>query len=477
MISNSVSQPLITNTRQLEKYNAVFVRGDVGYKDFLFGEFTLRNDWYSVLPPNANSILSKSFGGSFVFSDLLKLPWLDYGKLRAAWGEIPTAIGIYTYPGFAYAVGTYQWNSNIVMGTPDQLVDPNIKGAVKTQKEIGLELRFLKSKLGLTATYWDGTEDNIPYAVSIAQYSGFTSKYLNTGKIVKQGIDLTLNLRPVNLPNFSWEANATFSYLIKENVVKIADGVDKFIVQVQWANADGSARNKSPAMIQAAGRPWGEIYGAGIARDSATGKALLTSAGLYVSDPNHYFGNVLPKFTGGLQNSFKIFKDFIVTANIDYQVGGKFFSLSDMWGTYSGLTAKTSGLNDKGNPIRDAVADGGGVHVTGVDQTTRTDVDYYVECAKYWQSMYDVNYFDYFVHDLTFVKLRELSIGYNVPVAKLGGLSKYVQGLTVSVIAQNPWLIYSKTKDFDPSEISRAGGEEGQFPGVRSFGANVKVNF
>jgi hypothetical protein len=363
------------------------------------------------------------------------------------------------------------------MGTPDQLVDPNIKGAKKTQKEIGMELRFLKSKLGFTATYWDGTENQIPYAVSIAQYSGFTSKYLNTGKIVKQGIEMTLNLKPVSNSNFEWESNITFAYLIKENVVKIADGVDKFIVQTQWANADGSARNNSPAMIQAAGRPWGEIYGAGITRDSATGKALLTTDGLYVSDPNHYFGNVLPKVTGGFQNSFRLFKDFTIVANIDYQFGGKFFSLSDMWGSYSGLTAKTSGLNDKGIPIRDPVVDGGGIHVFGVDQTTRTDVDYYVDCATYWQSMYDKQYFDYFVHDLTFIKLRELSIGYNVPVTKLGGLSKYVQGLTVSIVAQNPWLIYAKTKDFDPSEISRAGGETGQFPGVRSFGANIKVNF
>jgi outer membrane receptor protein involved in Fe transport len=337
-------------------------------------------------------------------------------------------------------------------------------------------MRFLKSKIGFTATYWDGTENQIPYAVSIAQYSGFTSKYLNTGKIVKQGIDLSLNLRPVNQPNFSWEVNASLAYLIKENVVKIADGVDKFVVQVQWANADGSARNNTPAMIQAAGRPWGEIYGAGMARDSATGKPLLTSAGLYVSDPNHYFGNVLPKVTGGLQNSFRIFKDFIVGANIDYQFGGKFFSLSNMWGAYSGLTAGTSGLNDKGIPIRDPVADGGGVHVFGVDQTTRKDVDYYVACNTYWQSMYDVEYFDAFVYDLTYIKLRELSIGYDIPVNKLG-IGKYIQGITVAFVAQNPWLIYAKTKDFDPSEISRAGGETGQFPGIRSFGTNIKIKF
>ena len=87
-----------------------------------------------------------------------------------------------------------------------------------------------------------------------------------------------------------------------------------------------------------------------------------------------------------------------------------------------------------------------------------------------------INVYDEFIYDLTFVKLRELSIGYNIPVDKLG-MSKNITGLNVSVIAQNPWLIYSSTRDFDPSEISAAHGESGQFPGIRSFGINVKVTF
>jgi hypothetical protein len=174
--------------------------------------------------------------------------------------------------------------------------------------------------------------------------------------------------------------------------------------------------------------------------------------------------------------------------NFDYQVGGKFFSLSDMWGTYSGLTAKTSGLNDKGNPIRDAVANGGGIHVFGVqdiqDYTANPNAapiyknaDMYVDAQTYWHSTYDNQYYDFFVHDLTYLKLRELSVGYDLPINKMGGLGKYIQGITVSLVAQNPWLIYAKTKDFDPSEISSSYGESGQFPGVRSFGANIKVNF
>ena len=475
-IANSKSAPNIANDRQQEKYKALFVRGDIGYKDFLFAEFTLRNDWFSVLPPDANSVMSKSFGGSFVFSDLLKLPWLDFGKIRVAWGEIPNAISVYAYPGFSYSLNQFQWGTNFLMATPDQLVDPKIRGAVKSQKEIGLELRFLKSRIGITGTYWDGTENEIPYAITIAGYSGFNSKYLNTGEITKKGIDVALNVIPFRNTNFSWDFNATFAYLLENKVVKIAEGIDKFYVQGQWALADGSPRGGTPFMYHAVGRPWGELIGSGMTKDPATGLPVLHDDGTYVSDPNVNFGTVLPKLTGGVQNAFKIFQRITVIANIDYQIGGKFFSLSDMWGTYSGLTAKTSGLNDKGIPIRDPVADGGGVHVYGVDETSKAKVDYYVDAQSYWWQTYDAQIFDFSVHDLTYVKLRELSIGYDLPLQKLG-LGKYIQGATISLVSQNPWLIYAKTKDFDPSEIARAAGEQGQFPGIRSFGANLKLNF
>ena len=468
-IANSVDQPNITNKRTKEKYRALFLRSDVGFRDFLFGEFTLRNDWYSVLTPSHNSVFSKSFGGAFVFSDLLKLPFLDFAKVRASWGEIPTAIEIYSYPGFEYNVGLYKWNDNFLMSTPDQLVDPNIHGAVKTQKELGLELRFLKNKVGIVATYWDGSEKDIPYAVTIANYSGFTTRYLNTGEITKQGLDLAFNVKPFAKTNLSYELNATLSYLIKNKIVKIAEGIDRFVAlsQLDWI--------QTPDMVHAAGKPWGELFGSGM--KMWEGKPMLNTDGTYVTDQQKYFGSVLPKITGGVQNSLKIFKNFTVIANFDFQVGGKFFSLSDMWGTYSGLTARTSGLNDKGNPIRDPVADGGGVHVIGVDATTYSDIDYYVDATEYFHNLINTGIYDSFVYDLTYIKLREFSIGYNFPVKKISGLSKYIQGINISFVGLNPWLIYSASKDFDPSEISNAAGEQGQLPGIRSFGINLKVNF
>ncbi len=470
-ISNSKDQPNIVVGKSSQKYRAIFARGDVGYRDFLFGEFTLRNDWFSELPPSNNSVLSKSFGASFIFSDLLKLSFLDFGKVRASWGEIPTTIGVYSYPGFNYSIGQYQWNGNLLISTPDQLVDPNIHGEVKTQKEVGLELRFFRNKVGIAATYWDGTEKNIPYPISISSYSGFSSKYLNIGKISRQGLDLSLNLELFTSPHFSWELNAQFSYLTKDQIDEIAPGIDKFVVQALFMNG----WQGTPIMVDAAGKPWGELFGSGM--KMYNGQPLLNTDGSYVSDPEKFFGSVLPKYTGGIQNSFKILKNIILNVNFDYQSGGKFFSISEMWGTYGGLTARTSGLNEKGIPIRDPVADGGGVHVKGFDVTTYNPVDYYVDAQTYFHNFVNLSIFDPFVYSLSYVKLRELSIGYNIPIKKTSELSKYIRGLNISLVAQNLWLIYSGAKGFDPSEISDVSGETGQFPSVRSWGVNIKVNF
>ena len=120
------------------------------------------------------------------------------------------------------------------------------------------------------------------------------------------------------------------------------------------------------------------------------------------------------------------------------------------------------------------MADGGGIHVFGVDATTLKPVDYYVNARDYLNG--SNNTFDNDIFDLTYVKLREVSVGYNIPVSKLG-MGKWIRKANFSVVASNALLIYAKTKDFDPSEISAQSGEGGQFPGLRGFGVNLKLGF
>jgi hypothetical protein len=252
-------------------------------------------------------------------------------------------------------------------------------------------------------------------------------------------------------------------------VVSLAPDVS----QITLSSGAGFSGITPPFTVHQEGQTWGMLIGGG--KTWIDGKPVLDANGMYVKSENVKFGSVLPQYTGGVQNSFT-YKNFVLNVNIDFQYGGKFFSLSDMWGSFSGLTARTAVLNDKGNPIRDPVAEGGGIHMVGVD-AGKNPVDMYVEAQDYFHGMVNNNVFDEFIYDLTFVKLRELSLGYRLPVSKWAATNKWLQNATLSLTARNPWLIYRSTKDFDPSEISAVYGENGQFPGTRSLGINLKLGF
>lgn len=468
-LSNSKDPISYSNYREESKYRAGFVRGDIGWKNMLFAEFTLRKDYFSTLRAEDNGILSKSFGASFVFSDLTKnaLPWLSFGKIRASWGEIPQSLPAYKV-GFNYGISQNQWSGNFLMATPNTLIDPAIKGAVSTQREIGLDMKFLKNRFGFSVTYWDGTIKDFPFELDIPATQGFSKYLTNVGEIKKSGVEVLLNINPVRTKNFNWDITATWAKLIKNDVIEIAPGLDRIIN----ATGDFGTSTYVAYLVTQKGARWGQMFGGGFKR--IDGQKVVGTDGQFVRQADVYLGSVLPDFTGGVQNSLT-WRNIVLNFNIDYQQGGKFFSLSDFWGSFSGLTAKTGTVNDKGNPVRDAVSDGGGVRVDGVD-TDGKPVTTYVDAQTYYHQFQSKGISENSIYDLTFVKLREVSLGYRFDLVKMG-VSKKITGATFSVVSRNPWLIYAKTRDFDPSEISNIYGENSQLPGTRSLGFNLKLNF
>ena len=467
-LANSKDAITSTNTRQQYARRAVFIRGDVGFKNLLFVEGTYRRDYTSALPANT-FVTTYSGGVSFVFSDLTKhaIPFITYGKIRGSYGKSLQDLIIYQL-GTYYAPAANQFNGNFLMNEPDALVDPTLSGSTNTEKELGIELRFLKDRFGFNFTYWDRTNKNFPVNVTLPGATGYTSISTNAGEIAKTGVDVQMFIKPIKMKNLQWDINATWGRLLKNQVVSISPGITRLV-----SSSGAFSGSSSAYTVSEVGQEWGQLFGGGIKRIG--GQPQLTAGGLFIRQADTKFGSALPMYTGGVQNSFNIFKNFTLNINIDYSYGGKFFSLDNFWGTFSGLTAETSGLNDRGIPLRDPVADGGGVHVFGVDATGKP-VDYYVEGTDYYHQFRNANISEHSVFDLTFVKLRELSLGYRLPVEKLS-LGKFVKTAVFSVVSRNPWLIYAKTKDFDPSEISQTFGSDGQFPGTRSMGLNLKLGF
>lgn len=469
-ISNSKANPSIGNSRQTERQRSVFANGEFEWDRFVSISWAVRGDYYSTLAKGQNNLISPAVGASFVFSEFTKsdLPWLSFGKVFGSWGRKPLALGIYTN-NFLYGVNQNQWNGNFLMSTPNSLVDPSVKGALITTFEAGLDLKFLKNRLGLNVVYYNEVNDKGPLSVPIGPVSGFTTKIVNAARVERQGLEVILDARIVSRKDFTWDVTKTFGYLIKNPVVEIFEDQDEI------ALAAGAFGTRFARAFQKKGEDWGQLIGGGIARNE-DGVPLLDANGLFVRDQFKEWGSVVPKVTGGLVNTLS-YKNFLLNFAIDYQFGGKFFSLSEAWGHYSGLMEATADKNDKGMNVRDAVADGGGVHVVGVAAADgQTVVDMYIDAQDYWHQFYNNQIAEPFVHDLSFVKLREISLGYQIPVQKLG-IGKTFKGAALSIVARNPWIIYRDAKNFDPSEISGVQGEDGQFPGTRSLGINLKLNF
>ena len=471
-LSNSKNPSTIVNNRLKEQVNSLFSQGDIEYKKIASVSFAVRNDWGSTLSDQKPSLFYPSAGASLVFSELIKTrpAWFSFGKLFGSWGKKPQSLNIYA-TNFTYGVNQFQWNGNFLMATPNNYPDPGLSGALITTIEAGVDLRFIKNRLGLNFVYYNETADKIPVAVPVNGVSGFATTQVNAAVVKREGIETIINAKLIKAKDFNWDITKTFSYLIKNPVTKLFGDQKQILLQ------GGAFGTRFARAFQVLGKDWGQLIGGGLKR-SAEGLLLVNPAsGNYLVDATKEWGSIVPKYTGGLINNFS-YKDFSLAFSLDYQIGGKSFYLSESWGWYSGLFKETAELNDKGKNVRDDVADGGGVHVVGVSSVDeKTPVDMYVDAQTYFHQFYNNQIAEPFIHELTFVKLREISLGYAIPVTKIGQLSKYIQGAQFSIIARNPWLIYSDSKNFDPSENVNLYGEDGQLPGTRSIGVNLRLKF
>lgn len=469
--SNSAERitPIATNWEK--KVYSLFAKASVGYQDYIYVDASFRQDWSSALPSDNNGYGYPSVGASFVFSELIDNDVLSYGKLRAGWAQVGNDVGAERInSAFALSGNSYtnpiSGNNVPLLFTDNTIVDPNIKPALNSSFEAGFDLRFIDDRIGFNATYYTETREDEIIGVSLSSTNGASSYLTNAGTSERDGIELTLQGAPVQTQDFLWDVTVNWAQNTTI-VTELPQGLDTYDMGARSAFGFVFVTHKL-------NEEWGQLRGAGFATDD-NGNRIIQSNGLYQVEQNKFFGSVLPDYTGGILNTFA-YKGLNLTASIDFQKGGKFFSLSENWGYYSGLLKETADLNDKGNPKRDAVADGGGVHVTGVD-ANGNPVDTYVDAFSYYGQWYGNRLAEPFIHDASYIKLRELSLSYNLPDRIIGGL---FNSASLGVVARNVWLIAvsdDNTHGWDPSELAEVYGENGQLPGTRSFGFNVKLTF
>jgi hypothetical protein len=323
--------------------------------------------------------------------------------------------------------------------------------------------------VGLSFTYFNETREDeiIPVAMSTA--TGYTAYLTNAGSATRDGIEITLNATPVRMQNVVWDI--AINYGSSNSVINELPG------DLQSMDAPGGNDDWGFVyMTHELENKWGQLRGRDIKTDD-NGNYVVNPTGTYAYETGQYLGSVLPDFTGGILNNLTLFNLISLSASIDFQKGGKFYSLSEMWGNYSGLLEETAANNDRGSNVRDDPAEGGGVHVVGVLENGDA-FDEYIDAYTYFSQFQSNTIPSPFIHDASYIKLREIGVSVNLPQSLLS--DTFIKGVSVGFVGRNLWLI-SVAEDnihgWDPSELSQTYGENAQLPGTRSYGFNVKLTF
>ncbi|TKC09978.1 SusC/RagA family TonB-linked outer membrane protein [Pedobacter polaris] len=486
-IAASVDRPVANGYLRKKQVRSVYGMASLGYKDIYFIDATIRNDVSSALPSNNNSYVYPSVSGSVVFSELLKWKPLSFGKFRMSYAVAGSDLSAYEISP-VYVAGTVYTGTPVIntQTLPSVLRNPNIEPSFANSFEVGTELKFLNNRVGLDFTYYNQLNENQIINLTVSPASGYGATVVNAGKIRNKGIELSLNAIPIKSNNFTWNTVLNFN---KNNNM-----VEELHPDVKLLTLGSNVYSNQTVFLYAEeGKEFGSIVGPGYAKDPSTGKILLDAADQPVRQLGVDFGSAIPDFTGGFRNTFK-YKNLDLGVMIDFQKGGNFMSWTNMLAAKAGTAEITAAMNDKGFNIREPLANGGGVKVSGIyaPGTIKTinsvptnvggqEFTGYVDAREYYRNRLGTYIYDEWIYDASYIKLREVTLGYTLS-NKLLAKTPF-SSVRIAAIARNPLMIWQKApKGVDPSELSSGSGsvswiEKGELQTVRSFGFNLSVKF
>ena len=476
VISNSVDKPNYGTSRSNSSRLSAYGLLSLGYKSMLYIDGSYRLDWSSTADSNNNRIETFGVSGSFLFDTLIDVDWLTFGKIRGGYSEAPIFPGTYqTSP--TYSSGT-AYGSLASLNVPNTLANPQLTGGMRTELEYGLELKFLSNRLGLDFTYFDREDSNLPVAITAAGSTGYTGLNVNSKITSSKGVEVMLSGTPIQTADLRWDVSLNFATLEK-TVDFIYEGIERNILDswLSWSSMD---------LQEIVGEEWGMLYGRKRKKD-AQGNWMYYASGNHMYDNNQLLGNVMPDYTGGITSTLQ-YKNWDVAIGIDFQEGGLYHSVTDMFSMAAGLHEWTAGLNDKGNPKRDAVSAGGGIHQVGVYADGSVADIYRAPDSWAWGNW---TRDDLWLVDASFVKLRQVRIGYTFNRDQLDktpfdAINVALIGTNLAILSETTdWGDYrgAKTPGLDPSELgsnwsgSYYASEGGQLPSARTFGLNVSFKF
>lgn len=492
---NNSRDPLISTSyfSKLRVYSA-FASAQLSFRDWAFLNVTARNDRSSTLPSENNSYFYPSVNAAVVLSDALgiKSDVLTSLKVRGGWAQVGKDADPYqlvnTYP-FSQPFGAYP-----LLTVNDKYLKKDLKPEITRASEFGLEASFLNNRIHTDVTYYTSSSYNQILLADVSATTGYLKKLLNAGKINNHGVEVTLGGTPVTTASgFIWNIN--FNYA--KNISKVIE-----LDQEGYLNDYVLGSSGNIQVLASKGKRYGALYGKAYARD-AQGRILVNANGTpQIANDKKVLGYYTPKWTGSVNNDFA-FKGFTLGFLIDTRQGGSIWSGTNYTGIYTGVLAASlpgrdaehgglpyyyAGNNTNGTAVKladhNAAAPNGetvyhdGVVFDGVTADGKKN-EAILPAQRYYKSVYSSSLNESSVYSASFIKLREVRLGYALPkeLIKKWGL----QAVNLTVTARNLWYIDKKVPNIDPETAFNTGNGQGletlQIPTTRSLGLNLRVSF
>ncbi|MDY3979135.1 MAG: SusC/RagA family TonB-linked outer membrane protein, partial [Tidjanibacter sp.] len=476
-VGNTKTQTASESYARTRKWG-IFADLMLSYKNWAFLNLTGRNDFSSTLPKSNQSYFYPAIAASFVYTEAFGLQndVIDFGKLRASWAKVGNDAGAYYVNGY-YATGS-PYMGQSMMELPTTLFDENLSPEFTREVEIGVEQRLFGGRIGLDFAWYRRISDNQIGAVEQPASTGYSTFVTNFGSLQNQGIEVGLDIVPVMVGDFKWNAYITFTRN-RSKILELNDKVDMLFT-------GGDFSNPRPALI--VGQPYGVLYGETIARTEDGTPLVDPGSGMYINNTEYgVIGDPNPDYKTSMINNLT-YKGLTFSFMIDFQKGGCVYSsyLTDLLGR--GVTKDTEdrlgtrilpgvyGDVNTQTALKDA--DGNYIHNT----IALAEADLWFSAGSL--STFAINSADEVaVYDATTVRLREISLGYDLPKSwfkKIG-----IGSMNISVVGRNLWFYapnVPKYSNYDPTsntfgETNVQGIDYTSAPSTRRIGFNIRMTF
>lgn len=457
-----------SNSKTRIQRQAGFASAQFAFRDYLYLDAAARLEYYSTLPPPYNSFYP-SFGLSAILSDIIKMPeFINYAKLRVGYARTGGGgPGFLTKQTYSLSQGGY---AGFISRDPVSPF-PELKPELTTGKELGTELKFFNNRLGLDFTLYKSNTINQLVTVPTPQATGFSTEYLNVGDIENKGIEITLNVKPMQKPNgLTWDIDVNYA-VNKNKVLYLTDRVSEVLL--------GNSIVDFMVSKVKVGGSFGDMYAYGLQQNAAGDFIVDTSGRPLRTEELVKVGNFNPKFTLGLNNSFE-YKNFSFSFLIYGRFGGEMTSASDAVMGFDGTPDYTNAFRDANSWVLP------GVRVDNSKNTTAINAETFWTTVSGGRNAWG----QAFTYDATNVRIREAILGYNFRIAN----GSVIKGAKISLVARNLLFLYrgeailkmpgvpKRRANFD-SEVNLStssesqGFEYGTLPPTRSIGLNLKLSF